>query len=95
MDRLLRSASKWLLLLFVATVALSVVREQALGARPTAGSWLVLVLLSFLLFHLLRPLWRAWRWWKRRHPARALRPELPAAAQWVTPRERRRTHDLR
>lgn len=95
MDRLLRSARKWLLLLFVTTVAFSVVREQALGARPTAGSWLLLALLSLLLFHLLRPLWRAWKWWKRRRPAGAQRPELPTAAQWVTPGERRRTHDLR
>lgn len=96
MDRLMRTIKKWLVVLFAAVLAFSLLRQRALGQDQSFESWFGFLLLCFVLYHLLRPIWKAWRWWRRRRPTGALRPELPTPPQWVTPREqRRRTHDLR
>ena len=95
MDRLTRTMKKWLLILFAAALALSLFRQNALGKGRAVEGWLAISLLGFVLYQLIRPVMRAFRWWRRRRPSPP-RPELPTPPQWVTPREqRRRTHDLR
>lgn len=88
-DRLLKVAWRWLGLLIVASVAFIILRGGAIGGVDTVTYLIGISLLGYVLVQLGRPIWKARKWWQRRQP-RQQRPELPAPAQWVAPRDQRR-----
>jgi hypothetical protein len=94
-DRLLRSVTHWLVMLFAAAFAVTLLTEAARSGSDPATRLIGLALVSFVAWHLGEPLWRILKAWQRRRPE-PQRPQLPTPAQWITPREnRRRNRELR
>lgn len=86
---LLRMVKHGLIVLVVAVVSFTLLRDSAAGGSDLPTHLIALALLGYVTWHLGKPVWRAWRRWQRRRP-KGQRPELPAPAQWITPRDQRR-----
>jgi hypothetical protein len=88
-DRLLQTVKHWLLVLFAAALSLGLLQQGAPPSSDPGSQLIALALLCFVAWHLGKPAWRIWKWWRRRRPQRQ-HPELPTPAQWIVPREQRR-----
>lgn len=84
-ERLLRSTRSLLLLLIVASAALSLVRQASVHSAAGFDVFLGAGLIVFVVVTLLRRVKRVSRRSRRPQPTR---PELPSKSQWVGPRTR-------